>query len=273
MKKRVITNIVSRSFGKFASHRFHPVLQKFINISYVKLMKLDMSEFKKPKEYRSLNELFTRSLVKKRVIDIADESIISPVDSLITECGRLESDRLLQIKGMEYSVKELLKEISAQNINRILDGEYINFYLSPRDYHRYHVPCDMQVRKAVHIPGRLYPVNLRFLKKKLNLFVENERVILECLNKEGVLFYIVLVGALNVGEMVLTFEERIRTNLDPDIKVYEYEDLWLKRGELFGYFKMGSTIVMLFEKESVELRVKSKDRVKYGIEVAKFKKG
>lgn len=271
LKKRVITNIVSNSFGKFASHRFHPVLQKFINSSYVKLLKLDMSEFKSSNEYKSLNELFTRELIKKRDIDADEKSIISPTDSFITECGKLQKDISMQIKGMKYSIDELLKECEKENIEKIYDGEYINFYLSPRDYHRYHIPCNLQVLKVIHIPGKLYPVNLRYLRKKLNLFIENERVILECLSKDKKLFYIVLVGALNVGQMTLTFEERIETNKNREIAVYEYENLWMNKGELLGYFKMGSTVVILFEKNSVKLDVKAGQKVKFGQRVAIWK--
>ena len=265
MKKRVVTNILSRGFGKFASHRFHPMLQKFINYSYVKLLKLDMSEFKSPSAYPTLNDLFTRGLQKQRKIE---DGVVSPTDSLVTECGRLHRDKALQIKGMEYSVCELLRECDC---SKVIDGEYINFYLSPRDYHRYHVPCDLKVERVVHVPGRLYPVNLRFLRKKPNLFIENERVILECVTAEGVRLFIVLVGALNVGKMTLVFEKRIETNRPKEIDIFEYEDLWLKKGELLGYFKMGSTVLLFFEKDKADLLVQSGEYVHFGQRVAKLK--
>lgn len=268
VKKRVLTNIISNSFGKFASFRFHPVLQKFINKSYVNLLKLDMSEFKKPEEYKSLNELFTRELIKKRDIDLDEKAVISPTDSLITECGNLDRDRLLQIKGMEYSVDSLLLECNYKD--KIYDGDYINFYLSPSDYHRYHMPYDLQIKRVIHIPGKLYPVNLRFLRKKLNLFIENERVVLECFTKDKKVVYIVLVGALNVGRMTLVFEKRIETNKKREISVFEYKDLWLKKGELLGYFKLGSTVVLIFEKDSVKLDVFAGQKVKFGEKVATF---
>ncbi len=268
MKKKVLTNIISNGFGKFANHRFHPLLQKFINNSYVKFLKLDMSEFKNPSEYKSLNELFTRELIKKRKIDLDEKVVISPTDSLITECGKLKKDRLLQIKGMEYSVNSLLLE--CKNRKKVYDGDFINFYLSPRDYHRYHMPYDLKIKRVVHIPGKLYPVNLRFLRKKLNLFVENERVVLECLTKDKKTVYIVLVGALNVGKMSLVFEKRIQTNQDREVRVFEYENLWMKKGELLGYFNMGSTVVLLFEKDSVKLDVEPNRYVKFGQKVATF---
>ncbi len=95
----------------------------------------------------------------------------------------------------------------------IRNGSYVNFYLSPRDYHRYHVPLDMQVIKAVHIPGKLYPVNIPTLKNKVDLFIENERVVLECLSTNGKRFFLVLVGALNVGQMEVAFNRRYKPML------------------------------------------------------------
>ena len=263
LRKRVVSNIVSQGFGRFASHRFHPLLQKFINRSYVKLLDLDMSEFKEPKEYESLNALFTRALEKGRKLE---DGVIAPTDSLVTECGQLQKDRALQIKGMSYSVDELLRECDA---TKIYDGEFINFYLSPRDYHRYHMPETLQIKRVIHIPGKLYPVNLRYLKKKLDLFVENERVVLECESEDGRRVYIVLVGALNVGQMTLVFESRIETNRHDELTIYEYDDLWLQKGELLGYFKMGSTVLLFFEPGFCELVVESGQRVRFGERVAK----
>ncbi len=222
------------------------------------MMALDMSEFKEAGEYATLNELFTRALEKQRVID---GGIISPTDSLVTEAGRLQKDRAMQIKGMSYSVDELLCECDASSV---YEGEYVNLYLSPRDYHRYHIPCDLQIKRVIHIPGRLYPVNFFYLKRKKNLFIENERVVLECKTKEGKKLFIVLVGALNVGKMTLTFESRIETNHKKEISIYSYENLWLKKGELLGYFKMGSTVLLFFEKDYCKLLVKPMQKVKFG---------
>src|SRR5574344_1440119 len=103
-----ITNQISQYFGKFAKKEFPTPIQKIINLSYVKLMKLNMAEFKHPRYYKSLNDLFTRELIIKREIDKDKDSIISPTDSFITECGTLKDDTALQIKGMEYRVEELL---------------------------------------------------------------------------------------------------------------------------------------------------------------------
>ena len=113
-------------------------------------MGLDMREFKHSRYYKSLNDLFTRELILKREIDKSSDSIISPTDSLITECGRLRDIVALQIKGMEYSVEELLTFYCTDNFEEIKDGDFMNFYLSPKDYHRYHAPCDFKLKKLIH---------------------------------------------------------------------------------------------------------------------------
>ena len=144
-----ITNLISLYFGKFAKKEFPRFIQKIINSSYVKLMGLDMREFKHSRYYKSLNDLFTRELILKREIDKSSDSIISPTDSLITECGRLRDIVALQIKGMEYSVEELLTFYCTDNFEKIKDGDFMNFYLSPKDYHRYHAPCYIVTGKQI----------------------------------------------------------------------------------------------------------------------------
>lgn len=264
-----ITNIISQYFGSFAKAEFPSFIQKIINKSYVKFLGLNMSEFKNPKFYKSLNDLFTRKLEIPRVIDIDENSFISPTDSFITQAGKLEKDSLLQIKGMEYSVEEMLTYHCSKNFEKLNNGEYMNFYLSPKDYHRYHAPIDFKIEKLIHVPGKLYPVNLKYLNKQIDLFIENERVILECTSK-GKVFYMVFVGALNVGQMVFTFEEKVETNSDiRDIQVYEYENLHVKKGDCLGYFKMGSTVVMVWEENFVQLEELVNSSVKYGQTIAK----
>ena len=265
-----ITNLISLYFGKFAKKEFLSPVQKLINSSYVRLMGLNMSEFKHPRYYKSLNDLFTRELIIKRVIDENKNTIISPTDSLITQCGQIQNDIALQIKGMQYSVEELLTYYCSSNFEKVKDGSFMNFYLSPKDYHRYHAPCDFKLLKLIHVPGKLYPVNLKYLNKEFELFIQNERVILEC-ETNGKIFYMVFVGALNVGQMVFEFEDRVETNTNgKEMKVYTYENIEISKGECLGYFKMGSTVVMLWEKEMVELEDLLDKNVRFGQKIASF---
>ena len=272
MNKRHVTSAISQLFGKFANKEFPYWFQKIVNYSYVKLMGLDMSEFHAPETYKSLNALFTRKFKEPRKFSLAAEDFISPCDALITECGNIIEDYALQIKGMRYKTDEFLgKSFTQEEKNYVHDGEYVNLYLSPKDYHRYHIPINLQVLKAVHIPGKFYPVNIPSLKKRINLFIENERVVLLCQTQEGKKFYMVLVSALNVGVMKVSFEPRIQTNTDVENEqVYEYKDLYLDKGDDFGCFEMGSTIVILAQKEMLKLLVKANDKVKFGDTIAKY---
>lgn len=263
-----ITNVISQYFGGFAKTQFPSFIQKVINAGYVKFLGLNMSEFRQAKYYKSLNDLFTRELAIPRVINEDEKTFISPTDSLITQCGTLEKDLLLQIKGMEYSVEEMLTYHCANNFERVNNGSFMNFYLSPKDYHRYHAPIDFKVERLIHVPGKLYPVNIKYLNKQVDLFIENERVIIECSHNEK-LFYMVFVGALNVGQMVFTFEPKVETNTEVrEIQIYEYEDLNVKKGDCLGYFKMGSTVVMVWEENFVEIENLLDTSVKFGQGIA-----
>ena len=260
------TNKISQSFGKFASKKFPKSIQNFINSAYVKILGLDMSEFKSPSSYDTLNSLFTRELVNPRFIDESLNNFISPTDSYITESGSLRVDTLMQIKGMHYNIRDLLtNNVADENIEKVIDGEYMNFYLSPKDYHRYHAPFYFNVTKLIHVPGVLYPVNFSSLRKQKDLFAQNERVILECKTADDKLFYMVFIGALNVGEMVFNFEPRVETNKNQEeIKVYEYEDMHINKGDCLGWFKMGSTVVIAWEKNMIKLNSLTNQKVKFG---------
>lgn len=270
--KQHITSAISQSFGKFANKQFSKPIQNFINKSYVSLMGLDMSEFHSPETYSSLNKLFTRSLKEDRKYSLEAEDFISPCDSWISECGVLDKEYAMQIKGMKYKCDDFIGDDFTQDEkNSVHNGEFINFYLSPKDYHRYHIPTNLKVLKAVHVPGKFYPVNVPSLKKRLNLFIENERVVLHCETTLGKRFFMVLVSALNVGVMQVGFESRIKTNADVQTSsAYEYDNMYLNKGDDFGCFEMGSTIVIIAEQGTLNLNIKTGDNVKYGDTIAKL---
>ena len=273
MEKRHITSVISQTFGKFASYEFPKWFQLIVNQSYIELMKLDMSDFEAASSYKSLNALFTRKFKKPREFSQDPKDFISPCDSWISELGDINNDVALQIKGMHYKCSDVLGEnFTQEEKDLIKNGKFINFYLSPRDYHRYHIPTDLKVIKAVHIPGKFLPVNIPSLKKNLNLFSENERVVLLCEATNGKKFYMVLVSALNVGVMQVSFEPKIQTNATATTpQVYEFEDMQLKKGDDFGCFEMGSTIVILSEDDMLDLDIKQDDKVRFGQTIGKLK--
>jgi phosphatidylserine decarboxylase len=267
MVKQHITNRFSQWFGRFAEHEFSSGLQSFINHAYVNLLGLDMSEFAPPSTYPTLNKLFTRELKKERPIDRRQEAFISPVDALVTECGTLKEDKALQIKGMSYSIDELLTVQYAQEAKALYNGTYANFYLSPRDYHRYHMPYKLRIASILHQPGKLYPVNIPSLRRTKDLFIENERMIVECFTEQGRRIFIVLVGALNVGKMTITFDHRIQTNANkykPSFYRYDEKEVWLNKGDLLGMFMMGSTVLVFAEPNLLELHLSRGKKVRFG---------
>ena len=179
MTKRHITNKISDYFHKFASKEFPATIQNIINTGYVKLLGLDMSEFNDPSQYKTLNKLFTRALKAPREYDVSLDTFLSPADSFVSCAGEIQNDTALQIKGMSYSLKALLTNyIEDNDFDKLLNGKFMNFYLSPKDYHRYHLSYSCQITKLIHIPGKLYPVNFTYLNKQDSLFVENERVVM-----------------------------------------------------------------------------------------------
>ncbi len=265
MGKRHFTSSLSQAFGRFASKPFPAIVQHIINASYVKLMGLDMSEFRTPASYPTLNALFTRALEQPRTFPEDPNVLISGVDALITDYGTIEEGRAYQIKGMAYSIEKLFGSHHAEAAKSVDGGEFMNFYLSPKDYHRYHMPMTLHIHSLTHIPGKLYPVNFPLLRNKKELFIENERVIIECTDEKNRKHVLVLVGALNVGKMVVTFEPRVRTNSEiREPQHYTYDDLTLSRGELFGWFEMGSTILTFSQKGAIVPEVAINQKVSFG---------
>ena len=262
--KKHYSSIISSGFGVFASKTFPKPIQKVINHGYVKLMGLDMSDFQDPSSYPTLNKLFTRAFVEPKEITNDESIMISPVDALVTDYGEIVDGKAYQIKGMEYDLAELFGEHHQEASKAVNGGQFVNLYLSPKDYHRYHTPDTLTIKSLTHIPGKLYPVNFPLLRNKKNLFIENERAIIECVDSKGRTFVMVLVGALNVGKMIITFEDAIKTNSDiREAQHYSYKNLTLKKGELFGWFEMGSTILLFSEKDAFIPQLAINQKVKF----------
>ncbi|WP_298063321.1 archaetidylserine decarboxylase [uncultured Campylobacter sp.] len=149
---------------------------------------------------------------------------------------------------------------------------YANIYLSPRDYHHYHAPCDLGVLQALYIPADLYSVAKKLLLKIPNLYAKNERVILKCKMRNGGILWMVFVGALNVGKMRFDFDTRIQTNACASRAeaLYEYENLKFKKGDHLGNFELGSTIVLVAQSEFLKFETPADTSVKFGQKIAEF---
>ena len=253
------SRFISNFVVKIARTSFPKPIQCFINKLYVKIYKIDMSEFtpEDPCEYTTLNDLFIRH--KKYIEFYEDEDIVvSPSDSEVIADGEIENNQVYQIKGKKYSLKELIPYYESE-----LDGGYfINLYLSPSDYHRFHVPIDMEIVKATYIPGNLRPVKPSVLEKEL-VFPKNKRVILKCKDSKNRYFYFVAVGAMIVGKIVMNFDERLSRDYEK-IVTFEYNTpIKLKKGDELGRFEFGSSILLFFTKEHFKY-LNQKDYVEVG---------
>lgn len=241
------TNTISRLFGRLASHRFSPPIQRVINSAYAHAFDIDLREFKDLGQYDSLNALFTRELQIPRELG---GGVISPCDGGIVLSGLVANDTALQIKGRFYNVPSLLSPPHTReedaNSGMYEGYSYTNIYLSPSNYHRFHMPRDSEILEVRHFHGTLLPVNKKSLLANEDLFVINERVVCVCKSGEEV-WYFVAVGALNVGQIRLHALPILQTNTTTQTEPYvsyKLKDAFYKKGDELGYFMMGSTIVL-----------------------------
>jgi phosphatidylserine decarboxylase len=247
------TNFISYYFGVVAKKRFPIKAQSFVNKSYARLFKLKMDEFEDTDSYDSLNALFTRALKEKRTLEEA--SFVSPSDGLLSVARSAPNDMAVQAKGFYYSLSELVDD-------EFESGSYCTIYLSPRDYHRFHAPCDMRVESIKFIEGGLLPVNSFSVSTFKELFVRNERVVLKCKNSSDECFYMVFVGALNVGSVKIDGVDRCSNSRGKEECFFEPEKEY-KKGDELGWFNMGSTVVMVFEKD-VLFQKSEGEKIRFG---------
>lgn len=257
-------NLLSRLLGCLVSIKLPPRLALFINKLFVRKFKLTMQEAEKPlTEYACLQDLFTRRLKPGvRVIDNSADVIVSPCDGVVSEAGKISDDRLLQVKGQFYSLSDLLG--SFEHVQRFMNGYYATIYLSPRDYHRFHVPMDGVIKETIYIPGTLWPVNAWAVKTIKNLFCQNERIIsyIESKKCSKILAH-VAVGAYNVGKIKLAYcALESNTGKGP---IGMTSNTQVERGQDLGVFMFGSTIILLFEAGLIDkLLVKAQSEVRVG---------
>lgn len=204
--------------------------------------------------YPSFNEFFTRAL-KPGVRPLAAADLVCPVDGAISQFGRIERDQIFQAKGHAYSTTALVggdAELAAQ----FQDGSFATLYLSPRDYHRIHMPCDGRLKRMIYVPGDLFSVNPATARGVPGLFARNERVVCVFDAPAGSAvgpFVLVLVGATIVGSMATVWHGVVNPPRLADVREWQYEDqqILLRQGEEMGRFLLGSTVVMLFPKSTL----------------------
>ena len=219
---------------------------------FVKRYQVNMDEAEQPDitAYKSFNEFFTRPL-KKGARRISKADFICPVDGAISQFGDIKADQIFQAKGHQYSTLAMLagdKALAASFQN----GHFATLYLSPKDYHRIHMPCDGTLKSMTYVPGDLFSVNPTTAQGVPGLFARNERVICKFDSAHGT-FVLILVGATIVGSMATVWHGVVNPPRLGSVNTWTYENqsISLKQGEEMGRFLLGSTVVMLFPEKTL----------------------
>jgi phosphatidylserine decarboxylase len=223
--------------------------------AFVRVFRVDLAEAAEPDPgaYPSFNAFFTRALrADARPLPAAPDQVLSPVDGAVSQAGTIDGGRLVQAKGWTYSLHGLLGGDDAL-AESFRGGLFATLYLSPRDYHRIHMPIDGRLRRMIHVPGRLFSVNPTTAAAVPDLFARNERVVCQFDTALGPLA-VILVGAIFVGSIETVWAGRITPPRGRGIRTTDYGDDGprLSRGDELGRFNMGSTVILLLPAGSVQ---------------------
>lgn len=266
-------NIISRIAGWITRIPVPVPLREAVIGSFAKLYRINLQEAEHPlKEYSSINHFFTRALRPgARPIDEDPMGIVSPVDAHITQFGDIRSGRIIQAKGIDYAMEDLL---DWDDIHKnYYDGKYAVLYLSPQDYHRIHSPVDGMIRGYGYNPGKLFTVNSISVDGVHGLFPKNERLTTYIQTAQG-LICVIKVGATNVGKISIKYEKFSTNKWIRFPRTIRYKQpIPVKKGEEIARFEMGSTVILLFEKGMFEFKqgIKSGDTVRIGKPIGQFK--
>ncbi|EJL90923.1 phosphatidylserine decarboxylase precursor [Polaromonas sp. CF318] len=240
------------SFAGFVASRERGWVTTEIIRRFVAKYRVNMDEALNPDiaSYPTFNDFFTRAL-KPGARPLAAAELVSPVDGAISQFGAIEKDQIFQAKGHRYSTTALVGGDAALAAH-YQDGHFATLYLSPRDYHRIHMPCDGRLVRMVYVPGELFSVNPVTARGVPGLFARNERVVCVFESARGP-FVLVLVGATIVGSMATVWHGVVNPPRSKEVRQWDYPDeptsaIRLKQGEEMGRFLLGSTVVMLFPK-------------------------
>ena len=221
---------------------------------FVRRFGVDMSEAAEPDitTYPTFNAFFTRSLrAGVRPVAMEANAVASPVDGAVSQLGKIEDGRIFQAKGQGFSAAELLGG-DAASAALFRDGAFATLYLSPKDYHRIHMPASGSLRKMLHVPGRLFSVNPPATRAVPRLFARNERV--ACLfDTDAGPMALVMVGAMNVASIETVWAGVVTPPQRRAVRAWDYKDgeVQLAKGAEAGRFNMGSTVILLFAKDRV----------------------
>ena len=248
LPKRHLTVFAGRVAGAQGSELTPRLIRWF-----VRKYGVDMSEAENPDitSYTSFNDFFTRPL-KAGARPLAAADFICPVDGAISQLGAIDDEHIVQAKGHRFTTTELVGGDTALAAE-FRHGSFANLYLSPRDYHRLHMPCDGTLTRMIYVPGALFSVNPVTARGVPKLFARNERVVCVFESPDHGAFAMVLVGATIVGSIATIWHGVVNPTRTGKMSEWTYADqtITLKKGEEMGRFLLGSTIVMLFRQDTI----------------------
>jgi phosphatidylserine decarboxylase len=248
LPKQHLTSLAGRVAGAEGSAMTLPLIRWFVRTYGV-----DMSEAENPDiaSYNSFNAFFTRPL-RPGARHLAAADFVCPVDGAISQLGAIDDGHMVQAKGHRFTATELVGGDAALAA-QFRDGSFANLYLSPKDYHRLHMPCDGKLMRMIHVPGALFSVNPTTARGVRNLFARNERVVCVFESPAYGPFVMVLVGATIVGSMATVWHGVVNGKRSGRIAEWSYadQDVVLNKGAEMGRFLLGSTIVMLFRRGTI----------------------
>ena len=244
LPKQALTALAGRIAGAQAGSLTTQLIKWF-----VQRYQVNMSEAANPDiaSYTSFNNFFTRAL-KVGARPLASADLICPVDGAISQFGAIQGQQIFQAKGHNYSSTALLGGDAAL-ARRFDDGSFATLYLSPKDYHRIHMPCSGRLQRMIYVPGELFSVNPTTARAVPGLFARNERVVCVFESASGP-FALVLVGATIVGSMATVWHGVVNAERGGEVREWRYDDqaVHLQQGAEMGRFLLGSTVVLLFPK-------------------------
>ena len=242
--------VISSAFGWLAGVRRPLWFKNWCINHFIKKYNVDMSASvgELAQNYCDFNAFFTRLL--KPTLRPIEENMVSPADGEISEIGQIHHDKIFQAKGHHFSLSKLLGGDS-ELASLFEIGSYATLYLSPKDYHRVHMPISGQLKTMIHIPGKLFSVNQRTARTVPDLFAKNERVITLFETEKGMVA-VILVGAMIVASIGTQWAGLVTPPRKFGIRRWNYTDIFLEKGEEMGYFQLGSTVIVLCQANQVE---------------------
>lgn|SRR3990167_1694882 len=267
-------HLFTRLMGKIADISWPPFKNALIKLFMLRYP-IDLSEacIEDPNAYPTFNQFFTRQLKPElRPIDPHQASIVSPADGSISICAQIKQNQLLQAKNHYFTLEALLGNDQTL-AEHFYDGSFMTIYLAPHNYHRVHMPLNGHLLQTTYVPGKLFSVSNLTADYVPNLYSNNERLI-TLFKTEAGLMAVILVGAMIVGSIQTVWQNAPERSKTIQNKDYSQNNLYLEKGAELSQFKLGSTVILLFEKNAITwlTNLQSQSPLQYGQAIAHIKK-